>query len=1703
MKRNKLTIIMIITIVACLLAAAMVLVACNGGGGNGGSSSGGSGNESPITKPVQTSTDPVYHISAKTTEDLLVFSWENVNFTQLRLYNERQNDEITVPAGDNYVELPFTTTVEYSLEYFEGGKWNKIRSILFYKKEDIDSSLVTASYAKDGQITLTWQQTDYADMPYYEIVVEQAGDESVEKVIGTSYTRALTAGEVYRMRFREIADITVDASTQKIIVPYSYWSDPIDVCLLASAGQIAYDDKTEKIEVNKVQRAFGYKVTAYSQDKTLFSVRPSEEPGSSSSKVRLAFHEIAGIYQDFKMRVEPIGTDNVVDMRTGVGRLYITQEKASEADITICDPISRLSVTGEYITWKKITGCSYYICGTNRQVVGGAENSWAETVPSTNEDTVYFSSPYRLAPSTVVELTVKPLYQTQNTFSHAVSLKNLYITSAPQNVKYNKTESDGFMMNWTKENRTNYTIRMYKDGELMPDPVKDPTAFSFTLSGNSIAAGSYEISVAGVSTEHAYTICYPGQEEEAPVYKSLTYYSTPQTIIKLAAPSYKVSHLRPGTSIDDTDSIRIEIQSADDRYVYNCARDSGNSETINNGVVTLKNTKDVPAITTFELKAVEYTDAGDAIVLPSKKASVKITKAPRFTASQSSLSIGADGITLPQTANYIYSFLFQKVGDTRFDKGDLNGNYIYNYTTFLTDKGTLDAGKYTLKVTLSYGYSTGDVVEGDSEATQEGGKTRAEYTLDGVYDDATSVISFTKNTMPTLASFANMNLSVQGNTNDSGSYAFYLRGESLQSSSSSSFNVYRFSSSFLAGDNVISVIRLGASANVLSSDAFEYTVQKLATPEISVSRGVLSVSSVEGAVRYGLHSNKDLDGPQLSNGKLDLNAVNNMTGKFVWLNEPDTHTITVQAIGDGTVLDSDSAEWLVTRFKAPTLAYRDEKITLSGINGRPSAMDCYFYASLDPDSARQVYRLTSESYSLYELDLTLASLTARLSLSDTVMKPGKYEVTFACIGDGATTLDSAKATNIEFRKQAVPELSFVKGDAGVYSNDAYVPATYSVEIGFGRVYDETTVTAAYSYRTDNGNWVNNGAVHSGVKADVNVYYDRYAVSHVNMQVGRHTYSAFLNNDNENHLLPSDVATIDYYKLAVPTFSMNEEFTLSWSTNGAGVGGYYFINKITRASTSTGNASALTASELAEVTTDGTVEVYALGDVMQRAIDSDKGLQTYTRATAPVISFESVKGAATDNSKITWTYDSDATYSFRFTGEGAASLMTAAISGKEAVFPGALSGGNHTFSLIECGLPSAFRLPSFSSNEVSITKLSTVQAFNKGDTLTWDPTIGATEYILVKTDGTVLATVNDPAYDWRQLDTGDYTLQVIARSTDTSANYLDADRSVSVGVTKLAKPNVTIGASLTWDAVSYANGYSVKINGYNIPTNETAFSLFGMDDGSYSVSIMAKGSSASGDRIYLNSEETSFTLTISTLSAPTALRLDGKKVKWDAVSNAIGGYSVSVNGSDIGVMSECDLSTYGKGTYSFSVIALGGVSEYTYYRESENSDFMVYVEELDAPELSLENNVISWTIDENASGSMARIDEGAWDSKMTEYDAKDFSGTHTLSVKAVGKVTSNTIYLDNEITYTMQRIVAPVLRESNKEITWDIDPNAVDYLLSLNGGVQVSMTVYVASELTDPGTYLISVIAVGKVGDGVIYLNSLPGELEYTVEELSE
>lgn len=316
-------------------------------------------------------------------------------------------------------------------------------------------------------------------------------------------------------------------------------------------------------------------------------------------------------------------------------------------------------------------------------------------------------------------------------------------------------------------------------------------------------------------------------------------------------------------------------------------------------------------------------------------------------------------------------------------------------------------------------------------------------------------------------------------------------------------------------------------------------------------------------------------------------------------------------------------------------------------------------------------------------------------------------------------------------------------------------------------------------------------------------------------------------------------------------------------------------------------------------------------------------------------------------------------------------------------------------------------------------------------VSWQEIEEAESYDIYVND-VVKTSITTNAYRFVETAVGNYSIQVTATSTD--ALKLTSEKSNAVVYTvkaKLAKPELILSENtVTWNAVTNATGYDVFVNGVSKGVQSTtSYTIAETAVGSYEVEVVAKSTNS----LYIESDKsTKVTYTIDpTKLATPVLTLTGNVVSWDEVANATG-YEVFVNDTSKGEQTTLSytITDTAIGDYAVTVKALNPDTAYAASDVSTAVTYTIAPISLDAPALTLTNNVVSWDAISNATGYDVYVngDKVASQTALSYTINTVQDSKHAVVVKATSTDEHYATSAEsNKVTYTFKvDLTKPVL-----------------------------------------------------------------------------
>ncbi len=299
--------------------------------------------------------------------------------------------------------------------------------------------------------------------------------------------------------------------------------------------------------------------------------------------------------------------------------------------------------------------------------------------------------------------------------------------------------------------------------------------------------------------------------------------------------------------------------------------------------------------------------------------------------------------------------------------------------------------------------------------------------------------------------------------------------------------------------------------------------------------------------------------------------------------------------------------------------------------------------------------------------------------------------------------------------------------------------------------------------------------------------------------------------------------------------------------------------------------------------------------------------------------------------------------------------------------------------------------------------------------------------------------------------------------------------------KISKPDVNLCDNvISWNKIEGATTYKVKINGkVVVETEELSYEFIPTDVGLYSIIITATNGRESSDSakiLYVSSS--------MIIDSPFII-INGNTISWNEIENA-SSYDVYVNdelkANVINPSYEFD-DTF-KGTNKVYVKAISSNNLYVNSTKSNIIYYNVSNSFLDAPIITINENIVSWDSVQGASSYNVYID-GKLIKNITETNytvSISKVGEYKVTVVAVSSdvITSNSNY-SNEVTYTKNQTLlqTPVISNIDDLVSWDAVPNATSYEVYVDGQLIETINDVLYEVVSTNGNHEVYVIATSS------------------------
>ncbi len=344
--------------------------------------------------------------------------------------------------------------------------------------------------------------------------------------------------------------------------------------------------------------------------------------------------------------------------------------------------------------------------------------------------------------------------------------------------------------------------------------------------------------------------------------------------------------------------------------------------------------------------------------------------------------------------------------------------------------------------------------------------------------------------------------------------------------------------------------------------------------------------------------------------------------------------------------------------------------------------------------------------------------------------------------------------------------------------------------------------------------------------------------------------------------------------------------------------------------------------------------------------------------------------------------------------------------------------------------------------------------------------------------------------------------------------------------------------LSWNLVDYADTYNIYVDG-ELKYSNTNYSSLDIAElelieaWKYTITVTAASQADSG-AVYESDPSNEILYEV-----PISLRLDGSVLSWNPIKNIraswnyvaakgdpndyFGGYTGFINTNtnnttfDLKDANRIEKGLFGRGPYTIFISACVNYND-QFYELPCNTVSYTFDEAIpfEAPVLSIEDSVISWTPVEYADRYLVSINGSQYQSTSTTHDllADNYvtrAGHHHITVRAVRNRLSYS-EPSNEVTYEIPPPPVPVLSIDGSILSWTTNPYyglchvRCNELPNANEIVHASMTEPNNIDLNElsllPGTYTFKARASYYYysPDIVILLTEYSNEVTYVVPE---
>lgn len=318
-----------------------------------------------------------------------------------------------------------------------------------------------------------------------------------------------------------------------------------------------------------------------------------------------------------------------------------------------------------------------------------------------------------------------------------------------------------------------------------------------------------------------------------------------------------------------------------------------------------------------------------------------------------------------------------------------------------------------------------------------------------------------------------------------------------------------------------------------------------------------------------------------------------------------------------------------------------------------------------------------------------------------------------------------------------------------------------------------------------------------------------------------------------------------------------------------------------------------------------------------------------------------------------------------------------------------------------------------------------------------------------------------AYDFSELEEGEYVVTVSASATNSVASDPDAVNATryykNKALAAVSDFKVIEPSALIFEGVENAQRYFLTIECGNPAHNHEEVALGSSTNYNFSNCPMQEGGilftvRAEADG-YASSTSKTFVYN-RLLGQVTGLTYDEatETVRWDAVADATG-YVVSVNGTqtDIGGGTSYCLKGYNAGELTVAVYPRTAG-----YNSPSASEITVNKTTLAAPQdIYVDGTVLNWAAVSGATSYTVRINGTEYAADSNSFDLTDSAAAGEVIVEVRANGTNNSLFSDKQTIRNMAMYGAPAY--AHNTLTWSPVMGALYYEVQVNDGEIVRYT----------------------------------------------